>query len=248
MIYLHKFIPIIFSPLGVIIFFIFLNIIRPKKWLNLACFFLVIIGSLPWISNVIWQTLERTYPPIEISSLKTYDAAVVLSGEVSSKELNGQTIIDWKDADRFFAALDLLKTGKAKRLIFTQGQLPWSDSLPEGLLLKNKAMSLGVDEDKLLLTAVASNTYEEAIVSLDVIRKYGINNVLLITSSFHMPRAIAIFSKVGIVADAFPVDFKAQGKTNNWLEFIPNAGALNRTSNGLREFIGRLYYLVFLKF
>ena len=49
--------------------------------------------------------------------------------------------VDWGDPDRFFAGIDILKSGKARNLIFTRGKMPWSDIPPEGEILKAKAMN-----------------------------------------------------------------------------------------------------------
>ena len=69
-----------------------------------------------------------------------------------------------------------------------------------------------------------------------------INKVIIVTSSFHIPRTESIFSKQGISADSFPVDFKALGYEINWTFFFPSAHGFYETSRGIREYIGRLYY------
>ena len=70
----------------------------------------------------------------------------------------------------------------------------------------------------------------------------NINKVIIVTSSFHIPRTEFIFLKQGISADSFPVDFKSLGYEINWTFFFPSAHGFYETSKGIREYIGRLYY------
>ena len=244
MIYLHKFLPLIVSPLGIVVLLIIIGICFRKWWMiSLSCFVLL-ISSLPVTSQIIWQDLERHYPPKSFNSLSSYDAVVVLSGMLGGYAHKGILRIDWGDPERFFAGIDILNMGKAQKLIFTRGKMPWSNIPPEGELLKKKAVELGVNESHILLSDIVENTAEEAVAVARLMRANGIDRILLVTSSFHMPRAKLLFDQQGVKSMPFPVDFKATGKTSNWLSFVPSASGFGRTSSGVREYIGRLYYRI----
>ena len=73
---------------------------------------------------------------------------------------------------------------------------------------------------------------------------HNIERVLLVTSSFHMPRAKFLFDNQKIDSVPFAVDFRATGKKLTWLSFLPNAVDFGNTSSGIREYIGRFYYRV----
>ena len=120
--------------------------------------------------------------------------------------------------------------------------MPWSNSMPEGEVLRKSAIDFGIPPDKILLTSVVSNTAEEAVAVKTLINSEGIKSILLVTSSFHMPRAELLFRQQGIALETFPVDFKALGHHIAWLDFLPSAEGLNRTSQGVREYLGRVYY------
>ena len=95
---------------------------------------------------------------------------------------------EWSDPDRFFGGLELLKKNKSDLLIFTAGQLPWTNNWkPEGLILKDKAIELGVVENKILITENVKNTYEESLKVLKLIPKGS--SIILVTSAFHMQRS-----------------------------------------------------------
>ena len=242
MIYLHKLLPLIISPLGLVVFLIITGICLRRWWIiTLSCFVLLLL-SLPITAQFIWRDLEKQYPPKALSEFGSYDAVVVLSGMLSPFEYNGTLHVEWGDPDRFFAGIDLLKSGKAPTLIFTRGKMPWSNLPAEGELLKSKAVELGINESQILLSNIVANTSEEAEAVAKLISANGIKRIVLITSSFHMPRAKLLFDKQGIESEPYATDFKATGKTLSWLSFLPNANGFKQTSEGVREYIGRLYY------
>ena len=242
MIYLHKLLPLIVSPLGLIVLLTVLGIAF-RRWIMiiLSCF--VLLGSaLPVTAHLIWQGLEQRHPPKILDRLGSYDAVVVLSGMLSGFKYQGTVRSEWADPDRFFAGIEVLKSGKASTLIFTRGLLPWDNLPAEGEVLKIKAIEMGVDETQIILSDNVSNTAEEALAVKELIEENGINKVLLITSSFHMPRAKLLFDRQGIDSDTFPVDFRATGRDFSWLSFLPSASGFSKTSGGIREYISRVFY------
>ena len=242
MIYLHKLLPLIVSPLGLIILLIIFGIaFRRWRMIILSCFVLL-ASALPMTAQLIWQGLEQQHPPKAMDRLGSYDAVVVLSGMLSGFKYKGIFRSEWADPDRFFAGIEVLKSGKSSTLIFTRGLLPWGNLPAEGEFLKIKAIEMGVNKTQIILSDTVSNTAEEALAVKELMDENGINKILLITSSFHMPRAKLLFDRQGIISDTFPVDFKAIGREFTWLSFLPSAGGFALTSGGIREYIGRLYY------
>lgn len=242
MIYLHKLLPLFVSPLGLIIFLIITGVYFRQWWMIALSCFVLLLSSLPVTAHFIWRDLEKLYPPKALSEVGSYDAVVVLSGMLSPFEHNDTLHVEWGDPDRFFAGIDVVKSGKAPILIFTKGKMPWSDLPSEGELLKIKAVEQGINESQILLSNTVANTADEAAAISQLMSKHQINRILLITSSFHMPRAKLLFDKQEIDSTAFAVDFWATGRGLNWLSLLPSSDGFKRTSEGVREYIGRLYY------
>ncbi len=213
-----------------------------KSRLIILGIFLICLFSLKITSHLIWLSLESSNPPKQLNEIENYDAVVVLSGMLTTNKIHGVNFVEWDDPDRFFAGMRILKSNKAEKIIFTRGLLPWSNSPPEGEILKRKAIELGIPENKIILTKVAANTSEEAEAVKELLTVNNINKVIIVTSSFHIPRTEFIFLKQGISTDSFPVDFKALCYEINWTFFFPSAHGFNETSKGIREYIGRLYY------
>ena len=242
MIYLHKLLPLLVSPLGVIAFLLVINFWLKKRSLTFFTLVLLLIFSLPLTARLIWQGLEKDYPYLEVQSLKTHDAVIVLSGMLHQFEAKGTMQAQWGDPDRFFAGLEILRQGKAKSIIFTGGKMPWSNVRPEGEVLREVALVMGVSDEKIKLSGYASNTAEEASEIAMLMNENNFNSAVLVTSSFHMPRAMQLFEKAGISVEAYPTDFKVSGIAVDWLDYIPSADGFRDASSGIREYIGRLYY------
>ena len=191
------------------------------------------------------QNLEQPYKPIPITSIKENDAIVVLSGMLHQVGDENYNTYEFSDPDRFFGGLDLIKENKSDKIIFTAGQLPWTDNWePEGLILKNKAISLGVPQAKILVTENVKNTYEESVAVTKLIPNNS--SLILVTSAFHMHRSKYLFENQGFKVIPFPVDFKTSNTKLSILSFLPNIGSIGGTSLYIRENIGRLYYKLFL--
>ena len=113
--------------------------------------------------------------------------------------------------------------------------------MPEGEVLKKAAIDFGIPSGKILLKTTVSNTAKEAKAIKSVRQSKSIEPILIITSSFHMPRADLLFRQQNIEWETFPVDFKALGKRISWLDFFPSASGFNQTSKGIREYLGTIY-------
>ena len=242
MIYIHKVLPLIISPLGLLVALLLLGLFLRRFWPFYLVLIFTLIFSWPPTARLIWKSLESTYPYQHIDHVEQADAVVVLSGILGMFETKHGYEAEWGGAaDRFFVGIDLIKAGKADKLIFTRGKMPWSNSPPEAEVLRLKALKMGIPEANILLTGEASNTANEAIQVKKLLQAEGLNHIILVTSSFHMPRSKRLFDNAGINNVAYPTDFQAY-RSISWLDMIPSAQAFSATSSGLREYIGRIYY------
>ncbi len=205
----------------------------------------LIVSSNPIIGNYLIKKLEHPYKPISISTIKEADSIVVLSGMLHQVGDNKYSKYEFSDPDRFFGGLDLIRENKSDKIIFTAGQLPWTDNWePEGFILKNKAISFGVPQAKILVTENVKNTYEESIAITKLISNNS--SIILVTSAFHMHRSKYLFEKQGFDIIPYPVDFKTSNAKTSIMNFLPSVSSLNNVSLFIRENIGRLYYKLFL--
>ena len=242
MIYFNKILPLIFSPLFLIILTIILGIILKSKKISFLGFFILLICSHPIISENLIYYLEKDYQPIDISKIEDADAVVVLSGMTRSIKKDDGIVYEFGDAvDRILAGIKLIKKNKASYIILTRGKVPWSKGKPEGEVLLDFLLDLKIEKQKIILTEYAQNTEEEAKAVKNLLNN-RIKKIILVTSAYHMPRAIKVFEAVGIEIVPYPVDFKISFKKFNLINLIPSASAFNQTSFFVKEMLGRLYY------
>ena len=242
MIYLHKILPLLASPLFAVFFLVLGGIIFRSRKTSLVGLVLLFVCSLPILSDRLIAYLEKDYQLEQASNFHTADAIVVLSSMVRTIQAKNGLFYEWGEAsDRIFAGIDLLKEQKAPVLILTRGKLPWSVGKPEGEYLSEVAIKNGVAKERISLTENVENTDQEA-QSVKKLLKNKQSKIILVTSAFHMPRAQKVFEAAGVSIIPFPVDFRNDADRLSVLDFIPNAEALRRTSFFIREMIGRLYY------
>ena len=98
----------------------------------------------------------------EVEGVERADAIVVLSGMLQDRK--DAKLGEWSDSvDRFEGGVELFQARKAPLLIFTGGHVPWRpEDRPEGEILKERAVNLGVPGEKIQVTRKVGNTAEEA--------------------------------------------------------------------------------------
>ena len=242
MIYLHKILPLLVSPLSIVLIIILIGTFFKSKKISLLGLLILIFCSVPIISNKLIFYLEKDYSLQSVKDVTKADAIVVLSGMISTINSKEKLSYEFNDSiDRILSGIDLFKEDKASFLILTNGKMPWSVGIPEGEYLKDFSIKYGIPEDRILLTDNVQNTDQEAI-SVKKLIKTNEANIILVTSAFHMPRAKKVFEAANIKVIPFAVDFKTPIKKITIMDFIPSANSLKDTSHFFREMIGRLYY------
>ena len=247
MIYLHKILPTFVLPVMLVIIVILIGLIKNKKKIIYIAIGVLYIISTPIFSNNFFKLVEgsghNNYRK-PISAIDSADAIVVLSGMLGINEVGDSTYIEWGDPDRFFGGLALFKAGKAQKLVFTGGKMPWDKAKKtEGEVLKEYAISNGIPSEKILVTKDVENTADEAVAVKELINPS--KRIILVTSAYHMYRAKRLFEKQGFIVISYKVDYKTAGKIAiTVMDFLPSVGNLGLTETGIREIIARLFYLV----
>ena len=244
MIYLHKILPIFVLPIMLVIIGILIGLIKNKKKLIYIAIGLLYIISTPIFSNNFFKLVEGSEYRKPISAIDSADAIVVLSGMLEINEVGDSTYVEWGDPDRFFGGIDLFKAGKAQKLVFTGGKMPWDKARKtEGDVLKEYAISNGIPSEKIFVTKDVENTAEEALSVKELISPS--KRIILVTSAYHMYRAQRLFEKQGFEVISYKVDYKvSQNNKIVVMDFLPDAQCLEQTETGCREILGRIFYII----
>ena len=88
------------------------------------------------------------------------------------------------------------------------------------------------------------NTGENADFTARMLVPQGIRTVILVTSDFHLRRAMTVFGKAGLEALPHPVPPLGPPGPIEWHDFIPNAQSLMRSHYAIHELAGTLYSLL----
>ncbi len=243
MIYLHKILPTFVLPIILVIIVILIGLIKNKKKLIYIAIGVLYIISTPIFSNNFFKLVEGNEYRKPISTIDRADAIVVLSGMLEINEVGDSTYVEWGDPDRFFGGIALFKAGKSQKLVFTGGKMPWDKSKKtEGEVLKEYAISNGIASEKILVTKDVENTADEAVTVKELISPS--KRIILVTSAYHMYRAKRLFEKEGFEVIPYDVDYKVGRNTEIVImDFLPDVESLKQTETGIKEIIGRIYYL-----
>lgn len=134
---------------------------------------------------------------------------------------------------------DCKATGADCRIEASGGD-PARHGTPEAVLYGQALQHLGVPASDLLLEQRSMNTWQNAQFSAPLLREYGPDRVLLVTSGTHLRRADLYFRHFGVRATLLRADYLAA--TLTWL---PQAWNLAATDLALHEYIGIARYYVY---
>ena len=244
MIYLHKILPTFILPIMLVVIVILIGLIKNKKKLIYIAIGVLYILSTHIFSNNFLKLVEGSEYRKPKSAIDSAEAIVVLSGMLEINEVGDSTYIEWGDPDRFFGGIALFKAGKAQKLVFTGGKMPWDKAKKtEGEVLKEYAISNGIPTEMIFVTKDVENTAGEAVAVKELISPN--KRIILVTSAYHMYRAKRLFEKQGFEVVPYKVDYKSgRNKEMTILEFLPNANNLKNIETGFRELLGRLFYII----
>ena len=182
--------------------------------------------------------LENTYRNCESAdACPKADAIVALGGGMTKAP--DMIFPDMSDAaDRVWHAARLWKKGKAPVIILS--------GTSENESSKPLLLDLGIPESAIVVDNESRNTYENSRFTERLIKEKNPANatpsVLVVTSAWHLPRAMGNFSKTNLKAFPAPADFKVSTLRGNadWWDFVlPSADSLLFSNAMVKEWIGK---------
>lgn len=198
--------------------------------------------SLPASSLWAGGRLEQLYPHVLPDALPQAQAIVVLGGNTANNRQNWFESYNPETASaRVDTAAVLYQTQRAPYIVLSGAAL--DGSISEAEMMARVLEQQGIPEQALLLEKSSYTTYENAVYTRRMLDEHDLNQVLLVTSALHMPRAMAVFRKQGITAVAAPsrpqIVVPADPTFSFWQ---PNARALSASRSIIKEYAGLLVY------
>ena len=197
---------------------------RLRIWaaLFLLASFVAFASSLLWrqsplIGHLVFVGLEQRFPHWRNDSDRPIAGIIALGGSFNGLRLPGE---------RFDAAVGLGKTFSEARVVFSG-----REETAGGADARAAFQAKGIEADRITIEGRSANTAENAAFSATVLQPKKEERWILITSAFHMPRAIGTFRKAGFAVEAYPVEY-----------LTADSGTENRKA--AKEIMGLIYYRV----
>lgn len=219
---------------------------RPKAASRLlwAAFAALLLGGWIFVPETLLRGLEQRYPPLpQGTDMQRFAGVVVLGGALARSELwteHGQVALN-DHAERMTAAFALARAYPDLKVVFTGGIAAVAGAgLTEAQRAKIFFTEMGLASDRVRYEDKSRTTYENATNSATMPGVDKNRPWLLLTSAYHMPRAMAVFQRVGWNVTPYPVDY---GTTSgqSWLDFSFHYGPQEWTL-ALHEVLGYYAY------
>ena len=180
------------------------------KRIAVASILLLLIAGASPLGTALLLPLENRFPRWDSSRGAPTGIIVlggVIDGEISVKR--GEISLD-EAAERIIAAVELYRRYPTVRIVFSGGNAVFGGP-PESEFAIRFLENLDIPRDRIELESRSRNTRENAVNTMQLVRPKPGERWLLITSAYHMPRAIGLFRQAGFPVEAYPVDWQTGG-------------------------------------
>jgi uncharacterized SAM-binding protein YcdF (DUF218 family) len=205
----------------------------------------LLLVSLAPVGALLIEPLEDRFPQPPADMPAPY-GIVILGGAIDDEAsaARGQTIFD-EGASRLTEAAILARRFPQARLVYAGGSAAlWNAHSTEAPEARKLLVALGVDASRIAIEDKSRNTDENARFTAALVHPQPDQIWLVVTSAYHMPRAMGLFAKAGFSVRAFPVDYRSLGGARDWrLNRDPSRG-LRLFDLAVHEWIGLVAYRV----
>jgi len=202
------------------------------------------VFSLPIVGAWMATPIEQHAVAIAQSSQDaTPRTAVVLGGALGFPSPHERSAgLDYKlspAANRVIAATRLWRDHRVDKLVFAGAS---ARGTSEAELMARFAADLGAPRSAMLIEPDSRTTYENAVNVAKLLKTDGLGGeITLITSAIHLPRAMQEFRCAGLSPVGVAAEFEALNLwSDQFLNWIPSAGALDLSRRALKEYVGGL--------
>ena len=193
-----------------------------SKRLTWAALFALLLGCWAYLPSALLLRLESRHAQLPPSTdMRQFTGVVVLGGALARSDLwtaHNQVALN-DSAERMTAAVGLARKYPHLQLLFTGGiaSLPPA-GLTEAVRARKFFDEMGVDASRVLYEAASRNTLENASLSAVLAGVDPKQRWLLLTSAYHMPRSMGVFTKAGWNVTPYPVDYRTDSAPD-WYDF-----------------------------
>jgi uncharacterized SAM-binding protein YcdF (DUF218 family) len=216
---------------------------RIASWLIVTSVVLIALAGFSPLGNLLMLPLEQRFPPWD-ASRGAPDGIIVLGGAISPDISLARGAVALNEAaERITTAAELARRYPNARIVFSGGTSSLSPDAPvEAPVAVKELEALGIAHDRITAEEQSRNTIENAVFTRLIADPKPGERWLLVTSAFHMPRAIAAFRAAGFPVEAYPVDWRTRGSIDAVQPFASLTAGLVMTDAAVHEWVGLLAY------
>jgi len=156
---------------------------------------------------------------------------------LDTPNLNGKGHLSGSAANRLLTCIQLYH--KLKVPIIVSGGQAGADQGREAEIARRILLDAGIPEDQILVETESRNTIENARFVKKILDRYDCYDPILVTSAFHMDRAVRAFTKVRVGVVPYPTDYRANVSNRfSWRMLMPSAEAMSDVSLVVKEYLG----------
>ncbi|MFB5267697.1 YdcF family protein [Paenibacillus enshidis] len=246
MIYVIKFAYSFVLPPGLFVLLLLAFVVWLWRWrrerkaasILLTITLLFYLSSTNLVGDALIAGLENDYPQ---PSAVQGDVIVVLGGGAASgtPDVDGEGNMYGSAANRLITAVRLHEqTGLP--VLFSGGQV-FADNGNEGDIARRQLLGMGIPDSSILIENRSLNTEQNAQNTAALLREKGLSRPVLVTSGFHMTRAVLQFEKAGVTVQPYPTDYLVSRPMKMYAgRLSPSAGAMSNMGLALKEHLGIL--------
>ena len=191
--------------------------VRLGRGLALAAILVLIAAATLPLGMLLIAPLEDRFP-LPPPDLPAPAGMIVLGGAIydAISAARGETVFD-EGGERLTEAVILAKRYPGARVVYTGGTasfVPGATS-SEALQARRFMAQMGIAPERVTIEEKSRTTDENARFTAAIVHPEPSQRWIVVTSAFHMPRAMGLFEKAGFHPIAYPVAFRTSGR---WAE------------------------------
>jgi len=214
---------------------------RFRKYLAILGFTLFIIFTNDFLANSFLKAWQAESANLEQLKNQEFTYGVLLTGMTNTLKEPRDRVYFNQNADRLLQSMMLFEQGIIDTLYISGGgATALRKDLQESQVLFSYLKSIDFLIEKVIIEDQSRNTVESARFASDFIASQ--DEILLITSASHMPRAMGCFKKEGFSVTAYPTVFLTNDGMISPSMFLPSQEALMKWHVLFKEWMGYSAY------
>jgi uncharacterized SAM-binding protein YcdF (DUF218 family) len=245
----------LFSPVTLILALLLIGLIllwftrkqkTGKAVITLGVIMFALLGY-GFFSDLLLSPLERQYPPLMLEntdspssrSLHSVKWIVLLGGgHVTDTRFPVTSQISDESLSRLVECVRIHRMIAGSKIILSGGAV--YDSASEAGTFAKVAAILHVNTRDIVLEEISRDTEEQAENIHSIV---GQDRFIMVTSAYHMPRAMAIFNKAGLKPIPAPTNHLVRERQMTAPgDFYPSSAGLMKAERAMHEYLGLLWF------